>query len=111
MTNCATPCDKSHWQQALPFTPFLYNGSMSDERERTQTDYWWKESALPASAAAPDGGYWWKETEDAEKTVCAIRSRPGQLCPECGQGTLAYNGLFVLTCPQCAYVAESGAHF
>lgn len=28
---------------------------------------------------------------------------PGQLCPNCGQGVLDYDGLLVLVCPQCGY--------
>ena len=54
--------------------------------------------------------YWWKrEKAEATNESCQIPSRPGQLCAECGQGRLAYDGLFILTCDHCGYVAESGA--
>lgn len=41
--------------------------------------------------------------------VCATRTpKPGDDCLICHQGTLAYDGLFVLSCDQCGQVAESG---
>ena len=52
--------------------------------------------------------YWWRKTGEAKQT-CAIRYRPGQPCPQCQKNTLAYDGLFMLTCSACGYVAESGA--
>lgn len=52
--------------------------------------------------------YWWREKE-ASKNTCAIRYRPGHPCPECGEDALVYDGLFMLTCPACGYIAESGA--
>lgn len=52
--------------------------------------------------------YWWRGDE-ASKQTCAIRYNPGQRCPDCQKGTLAYDGLFLLTCSNCGYVAESGA--
>ena len=81
----------------------------------SQQRYWWKKppAAGQSRPAAEPAGYWWKQdkAEAEEGEVCALRPRPGQRCPECGQGTLAYNGLFLLTCPQCNYVAEGGANF
>jgi hypothetical protein len=53
-------------------------------------------------------GFWWQDNR-AEADVCVLPPRPGQRCPECGEGVLAYDSLFVLTCPHCHYVAESGA--
>ena len=75
--------------------------------------YWWKQSERDAgNGQAAAGDYWWKrKAEPAEGEACAIRPRPGHLCPECGEGILAYNGLFLLTCPECNYVAEGGANF
>jgi hypothetical protein len=52
--------------------------------------------------------FWWRE-EKAPKNSCVIRYQPGHLCPDCREGILAYDGLFMLTCPACGYVAESGA--
>jgi ribosomal protein L37AE/L43A len=52
--------------------------------------------------------YWWREKK-ASKNTCAIRRLPGQTCPECKEGKLAYDGLFILTCSACGYIAESGA--
>jgi hypothetical protein len=52
--------------------------------------------------------FWWQK-DAADSDVCLLPPRPGQTCPECGEGALAYDTLFVLTCPHCHYVAESGA--
>ena len=57
---------------------------------------------------AQEKEYWWK-SEKPEQEQCRIPPRPGHTCPECGEGTLAYDGLFILTCDRCAYVAEGGA--
>ncbi|MFL7837411.1 MAG: hypothetical protein ACK2T4_01155 [Candidatus Promineifilaceae bacterium] len=51
--------------------------------------------------------YWWRDGKEPKNT-CAIRYQPGHTCPECGEGVLAYDGLFMLTCPACGYIAESG---
>jgi ribosomal protein L37AE/L43A len=34
---------------------------------------------------------------------------PGNRCPECGMGMLIYNGLFILSCAECGYIAANGA--
>ncbi len=52
--------------------------------------------------------YWWRD-EAQQENSCAISCGPGHACPQCQEGTLAYDGLFMLTCPVCGYVAESGA--
>jgi uncharacterized protein (DUF983 family) len=52
--------------------------------------------------------YWWREKE-ASANTCTIRHQPGQKCPSCAEGKLAYDGLFILTCSACGYIAESGA--
>lgn len=63
---------------------------MEKKRQQTETKYWWRKDNEP-------------------KRVCAIRYQPGQPCPKCTRGRLAYNGLFILACPVCGYVAEGGA--
>ncbi len=35
--------------------------------------------------------------------------RRGDACPQCGQGTLDYNGLLELACDQCGYALTGGA--
>ena len=66
----------------------------------------------PGDEGRHEGGeekeYWWKREEN-EPESCRIKPRPGHTCPSCGQGVLAYDGLFVLTCDRCGYVAECGA--
>jgi hypothetical protein len=52
--------------------------------------------------------FWWKRDDKADKPACAAQPRAGDLCPVCGKASLDYNGLFVLTCPRCHHVAESG---
>lgn len=34
--------------------------------------------------------------------------RKGELCPQCGEGALDYNGLLQLECPKCGYVTGEG---
>jgi len=34
--------------------------------------------------------------------------RAGAICPACGQGKLAYNGLLALDCPVCGYTSSEG---
>lgn len=52
--------------------------------------------------------YWWRSGREKD-TQCAVAAKPGSVCPRCGEGELAYDGLFLLTCPRCGYVAENGA--
>jgi len=52
--------------------------------------------------------YWWRD-DVGTKSSCTIRLQPGHTCPECREGILAYDGLFMLTCPACGYIAEGGA--
>jgi len=57
---------------------------------------------------SPKNFYWWKADVLSEKT--AVKEvKPGEWCPSCARAKLAYNGLFVLICPACSYVAECGA--
>lgn len=35
--------------------------------------------------------------------------RRGDLCPQCEQGKLDYNGLLELACDQCGYALSGGA--
>jgi ribosomal protein L37AE/L43A len=57
---------------------------------------------------AEEKQYWWRDEKES-KNSCAIRFQPGHTCPECREGVLAYDGLFMLTCPTCGYIAEGGA--
>lgn len=34
--------------------------------------------------------------------------RPGDICPQCGQGKMDYNGLLELECIKCGYVISGG---
>ena len=52
--------------------------------------------------------YWWRDEGELGR-ACAVHYRPGQPCPQCRKGVLAYDGLFMLTCRACGYIAESGA--
>jgi uncharacterized C2H2 Zn-finger protein len=51
--------------------------------------------------------YWWRR-QGQESTIAAPSIEQGMRCPECEAGILQYDSLFVLTCPRCGYVAESG---
>lgn len=51
--------------------------------------------------------YWW-QTQKAGAVTDGPALTPGERCPECGESILRYDSLFVLTCPRCGYVAESG---
>jgi ribosomal protein L37AE/L43A len=35
--------------------------------------------------------------------------RSGDLCPQCGQDTLEYNGMLDLTCSRCGFTSSGGA--
>jgi hypothetical protein len=63
---------------------------------------------MERNTAGSESEFWWKQPNGAKTEPCAAVPRPGELCPECGEACLAYDGLFVLTCPHCHYVAESG---
>ncbi len=52
--------------------------------------------------------YWWRETAVAPTCNTAL-PKPGEPCPHCGKGILAYDSLFLLTCSTCGKVAEGGA--
>lgn len=52
--------------------------------------------------------FWWRANGKA-KTSCAVRLQPGDTCPQCAEGALEYDGLFLLTCTSCGHVAEGGA--
>ncbi len=54
--------------------------------------------------------YWWRTQRDGNAAAaCAVDLKPGSQCPACRESTLQYDSLFLLTCPRCGYVAESGA--
>lgn len=52
--------------------------------------------------------FWWKRHDDEGEMSCATPPKPGDRCPACGAANLEYDGLFILTCPACQHVAESG---
>lgn len=65
-----------------------------DEKTKTRpTDHWWQPS---------------KSKESGKKEACSVPLKPGCTCPVCNEGRLAYDGLFILTCPACGHVAEHG---
>lgn len=57
--------------------------------------------------AVPGAIYWWRK--DTPPPCQARPLKPGEKCPACLVGMLAYDGLFVLTCATCGQAAESGA--
>lgn len=62
-----------------------------------------KQNGQPTAARQ----FWWRSQEDG---TCQTKTPlAGDLCPECGHGYLAYDGLFVLACKKCGKVAEAGA--
>ena len=63
---------------------------------------------IQTAEQAVEKRFWWRDKKEAKNT-CAIRHQPGHLCPECREGVLGYDGLFMLTCPACGYIAEGGA--
>jgi hypothetical protein len=63
---------------------------------------------MERNPAESETEFWWKQSNGANTESCAEIPRPGELCPACGEARLAYDGLFVLTCPHCHHVAESG---
>jgi hypothetical protein len=52
--------------------------------------------------------YWWQPIKE-DASCSAPASKPGNPCPACGKGILAYDGLFLLTCAHCGETAENGA--
>lgn len=55
-----------------------------------------------------------KQTDTGEKVLAMDRvspdpakatheARPGELCPQCREGRLDYDGLLNLVCPKCGY--------
>ncbi|MEZ4643756.1 MAG: hypothetical protein R3E31_13670 [Chloroflexota bacterium] len=86
----------------------------TDANENKQ--YWWRREAPTPPASSVH--YMWQSASNEETTeetavsnpaVCLLTTpKPGDTCPTCNQGKLAYDGLFILTCEQCGYIAESG---
>jgi hypothetical protein len=61
-----------------------------------------------AEKATPQKDYWWRPAGQA-KAACSPPRKAGRPCPHCRQAALAYDSLFMLTCPHCGYTAEGGA--
>ncbi|MBK7177700.1 MAG: hypothetical protein IPH82_11030 [Chloroflexi bacterium] len=56
---------------------------------------------------SPQATVWWRKPD---ALPCQSRPpKPGDVCPTCGNGRLAYDGLFILACSACGEAAESGA--
>jgi hypothetical protein len=54
-----------------------------------------------------NGRFWWREKG---KPICKKpQLKPGDTCPSCHEGQLAFDGLFMLVCSRCQRVADSGA--
>jgi hypothetical protein len=54
-----------------------------------------------------NGRFWWRKPGEV---ICKQpQLKPGDTCPNCGQGQLAFDGLFMLVCCRCQRVADSGA--
>ncbi|MCA9921937.1 MAG: hypothetical protein KC419_19700 [Anaerolineales bacterium] len=70
-------------------------GIMNTEKDKVQV-------IMPTPAV-----HWWQQT--GVSTCTAPQPRPGDKCPACENGILAYDGLFVLTCSNCGKAAEAGA--
>jgi hypothetical protein len=46
------------------------------------------------------------KSKPVEETRVPLRA--GSICPACGRGKLAYNGLLALECPKCGYASSEG---
>ncbi|WP_420642921.1 hypothetical protein [Candidatus Leptofilum sp.] len=53
-----------------------------------------------------NGRYWWRKS--GEERCAQPQPKPGDVCTHCGEGTLAFDGLFILACDQCQHIADSG---
>ncbi|MAT97348.1 MAG: hypothetical protein CL608_09420 [Anaerolineaceae bacterium] len=53
-----------------------------------------------------DGRYWWRKKGEAK--CSRPQPKPGDNCPNCHNGKLVFDGLFILTCDCCQHVADSG---
>ncbi len=67
------------------------HGSTGEEMDRPTTEV--------------KSGYW--RRQEGKASGCQTRYLEGDTSPSCGDGELAYDSLFVLSCR--GYVAESGA--
>ncbi len=81
---------------------------MRQEKRKMQKHYWWQEKSLLVTTPDYDS----TPTETAvygSDDLCLLTPpKPGDLCPFCQKGSLAYDGLFLLTCSKCKKVAEGG---
>ncbi len=76
--------------------------------------YWWRQMDSPprgSASIAPVYGVANKEKAETavDASLCLLcPPKPGDPCPFCQQAALAYDALFLLTCPACQQVAEAG---
>jgi hypothetical protein len=62
---------------------------------------------MEQAADPTENEFWW--TQNRADGFCGDQLLPGSKCPQCDHGQLEYDGLFVLCCSECGYVASSGA--
>ena len=46
--------------------------------------------------------------DPAQKFEPAVILRKGDLCPQCGEGKVDYNGMLDLECPKCGFISGGG---
>ncbi|MEW5989084.1 MAG: hypothetical protein AB1791_20855 [Chloroflexota bacterium] len=56
--------------------------------------------------SSPSKTYWWRAADKTPAGCQTPHPRPGQPCPQCQQGILNYDNLFLLTCNHCGYIVE-----
>lgn len=59
-------------------------------------------------AAPAEKRPWWRVERDEAAPNCGHELHPDDTCPVCGEGKLAYNGLFQLECRRCQAIADPG---
>ncbi|MCB8928421.1 MAG: hypothetical protein H6652_22690 [Ardenticatenaceae bacterium] len=64
------------------------------------------QTAKKDEASGGNGRYWWRKPDEAKCTH--PQPKPGDICTHCGEGKLAFDGLFILACDRCQQIADSG---
>lgn len=65
------------------------------------------ESEKEKEVRGGNGRFWWREK--GEPVCKQPQLKPGDICPNCHEGKLAFDGLFMLVCSRCQHIADSGA--
>jgi hypothetical protein len=55
-----------------------------------------------------EAGFLMESVTPAELLAVPKPLRPGDVCPQCGEGHLDYNGVLMLACSQCDFVLAEG---